>query len=331
MSESLATSSDAPRLAIVIVNFRTPGLTIDCLRSLEAEIADLGAGATRVVVVDNGSGDGSPDCIAAAIADHHWTSWCELLACERNGGFAWGNNRGLERVPDAACVLLLNSDTLVHSGALRHCLAVMDAEPDVGVMSCRLANADGSVQNVARRFPTPARLILGAFVLTWLWPSAFGWAEIEDKTWDRDRERRDVDWLGGAFLMIRGDLLRRIGGLDEDFFFYGEDIEFSHRVMRAGYRRLYDPAVTITHLGGASSDPAKLSAQARNVHAWRGRYLVLRKCHGALAAALVRIVDVLTYGVRLLVRTLIGRGGDRRSADLRAIFWMLVRPLRTQS
>ena len=319
----------APPLLIVIVNFRTPDLTIECLRSLAPEVAALQG--TRVVVVENGSGDESAARLAAAIAREGWGDWAFLHVEARNGGFAGGNNRGLEaaaRLEPAQYVLLLNSDTIVHAGCLRRCFGTMEAEPAIGVMSCRLLNADGSVQNVARRFPTPIRQFLQQTGLTWRLPRVFAWADTEDPGWDRRTTRRHVDWLGGAFLFIRGDLLRKIGGLDEKFFFYGEDIEFCSRVHRAGFRCLYDPAASITHLGGSSSDPTRLAAAKRSVHAWRARYLVQRLCHGRPAAAFVRAVDIVSYASRAAALRLLGRGSTEKYAEMRDILRLISRPLR---
>lgn len=107
-----------------------------------------------------------------------------------------------------------------------------------------------------------------------------------------------MEWLGGAFLMMRGDVLAQVGLLDEGFFFYGEDIELNHRIKAAGYRRFYDCVETTTHLGGSSSDPARMSALARSEHHWRARYLVQRLCYGALAERWVRCLDVVTHAAR---------------------------------
>jgi GT2 family glycosyltransferase len=139
---------------------------------------------------------------------------------------------------------------------------------------------------------------------------------------------RDVDWLGGAFLWIRGSLLRRIGGLDEDFFFYGEDIEFCHRVWQAGYRCFYDPTRSITHLGGSSSDPSRVAARQRNLYHWKARYLLQEKCYGRAAAWLLRAVDVATCGIRLAKLRLARRQASPRYQVAREVLELLSRPLR---
>jgi GT2 family glycosyltransferase len=286
-------------LLIVIVNYRTPDLTIDCLRTLAGEIRSIPG--VRVVIVDNDSGDGSADAIETAVGTNDW-AWAFPVRTERNGGFAYGNNRGIEAgytLGRPAWVLLLNSDTLVPPGALRSCLDAVESDATVGVMSCRLQNADGSMQNTVRRFPTPFRVAVAHTGLPWSWPRLFGWADTEDPGWDRDHEARNVDWVGGAFMLIRGELLERLGGLDEGFFFYGEDTEFCHRIQRAGFKVRYDPRVWITHLGGASSDPTRMNSSARSINYWRGRYLVQRRCYGPLAAATVRVMDRASARLRV--------------------------------
>jgi GT2 family glycosyltransferase len=314
-------------VAIVIVNYKTPDLVVDCLRSLAPEVAELPV--VRVIVTDNASGDGSVEKLSAAIDANGWRDWAKVAPLPVNGGFSYGNNRGIELTGDARYVLLLNSDTIVHPGVLRHCVGVMDAEPKIGVMSVLLKNPDGSMQNAARRFPTPARLALNQLGLPQKLPGVFGWADTEDPGWDRLTVKRDVDWLGGAFLFIRGDVLRKIGGLDEDFFFYGEDIEFCHRVRRNGYRVHYDPATSIMHIGGASGSPdgeaKRVAARARNVNMWKARYLNQRKCYGVLAPLFVRGVDVAVFGLRSIKLWITGRKNSPEYALQRDVFFILLK------
>ncbi len=303
-----AASNPVPDLLVVVVNFRTPDLTIQCLKSLETERTTLPS--LRVVVVDNASGDDSAVRLARALDEYAWRGWCSLVESPRNGGFAYGNNRGIEAGPRARYTLLLNSDTIVHAGCLRSCLDLMDADARLGALSCKLLNADGTIQNVARKFPTPAKLMLRNLGLPWKFPRLFAWADTDDEGWDRASTARDVEWIGGAFVFIRDSVLERVGGLDEEFFFYGEDIEFSHAVWKHGWRVRYDPSSSTTHLGGSSSDPSRMNALARSQHFWRGRYLVQRKCHGRLAAWSVWAADMATHAMRTLWYRVCGRTGS---------------------
>lgn len=303
----------SPRVGVlvIVVNFRTPKLTIDCLHSLVDEVASVPG--SRVVIVDNCSGDDSVSAIGEAIVRHGWSAWAKLVAHPVNGGFAAGNNAGLEAMPGPwKHVLLLNSDTIVHPGVLKACHEFMERDASVGAMSCRLLNRDGSVQNVARKFPTPTKLILCVLGLPWRAPWLFAWADPEDTRWDRDTACRDVGWIGGAFLWVRGDLMRRLGGLDERFFFYGEDIEFSHRVARAGFRRVYAPLADVTHFGGSSSDPTRMPSSAKSVNAWKGRYLVQRLCYGRMAERAVRGVDRGWLWLRAMGLKVAGRSSRSR-------------------
>jgi len=272
-------------LAIVIINYKTPGLTEDCLHSLGRE-REAGM-QPYVVLVDNASNDGSVEHLQKVVRGQGWEQWVTLLESAENRGFAGGNNlgvaRALEWFPDLEYVLFLNSDTVVHPGCLAHCRKRMQADPSIGILSCNVLNADGSVQNVCRKLPRPALETLRALGLAYAFPRLFGWADLEDPHWDRMTTQREVEWVGGAFMYVRAELIRGIGGLDEDFFFYGEDMEFCHRARRAGWRIFFDPAGTITHLGGASSDAPRLEDRRRSVLRWQARFLVQRKCYGVWA------------------------------------------------
>ena len=295
-----------PRILVVIVNYRTPQLTIESLASLAKEAARvLGV---RAVVVENDSGDDSAERIRAAIADNGW-DFVELVLSDRNRGFSGGNNLGIERGEPAEFVLLLNSDTIMHEGCLARCLAVMKEHPEAGAMSCRVLNADGSIQNVTRRFPTPALSTCAAFGLPWKLPSLFAWADAEDMEWDRTTIARDVDWLGGAFLFVRSTAFGGKVRLDEDFFFYGEDVAFSHVLKERGFTRRYDPVASIVHLGGASSDPSRMPSGKRALQRVKARYLVQEKCYGPTAARWLRSVDVVATSAKLLVALSRGPAG----------------------
>lgn len=318
-------------LLVVILNYRTGRLTVDCLRSLQDKIGEVPG--TRVLVVDNGSADGSAEQVAAAIAENGWGSWCTLMALDENVGFAGGNNRGLETLKttnkDCEWVLLLNSDTIVYEGALRYCHEMMQREPKVGMMSCLLLNKDGSLQNVTRNFPTPLRQSICALGLPWMFPKFFGWADVYDVPDQMLKTKRDCDWLGGAFMFMRREALEQVGGgLDASFFFYGEDIEFCHRFHRKGWRVHYDPGVSIMHIGGSSSDPTRVGTKQRNIYMWQARYQVQVKCYGRLAAWLVRGVDILAFSLRKLKMLLTGKSGTETYRNVSDALGLLVKPLR---
>lgn len=296
-------------VAVIVINFRTPDYTIDCLDSL-ARVRDEAPGL-RVWLVENASGDESLPRLREYLAGPGRAEWITLLPQEKNLGFAGGNGAALRRVlADPAAppfVLLLNSDTLVHPGCLRAALDRMRREPDIGALSCMLRNRDGSVQNVCRRLPTPLRETVRVLGLPYLFSRAFEWAELEDKGWNRETTARDVEWVGGAFLLMPTALLRRIGGLDESFFFYGEDMEFCHRVWKSGHRVFFDPAGAITHFGGGSSDPTRVADLRRRTLRWKARLHVQRVCYGPAAAAWLRGLSIALVRARLVAFALTGR------------------------
>jgi len=302
----------------VIVNFRTPALTTACLASLAPEVQVVPG--VHVVVVENGSGDDSAAQIQAAIDAHGWT-FARLVVSSENTGFSGGNNLGIASGEPAEFVLLLNSDTIVHTGCLARCLAVMSEHPEAGAMSCRVLNSDGTMQNVTRRFPSPLLSTCAALGLPWRFPQLFAWADADDPDWDRTSQARDVDWLGGAFVFIRSAAFPdgKVR-LDEDFFFYGEDVVLSYGLKQRGYTRRYDPLASIVHLGGASSDPSRMPRGARATQRWRARYLVQSKCYGSIAAKWLQGVDLVVAG-RWYVRALVSR--SRRPSELGEIQGLL--------
>lgn len=308
-------------LAIVILNYRTAALTCEALASVVPYLNEW-PGA-RVILVDNASGDGSADQLAEAMVVLKVPG--EFLVSEKNLGFAGGNNLALKRLlPSDRAVLLLNSDTLMRPGVLSHFHSRFEQEQNIGVYSCRLESADGSLQGNARKLPTPMRLTAHMLGLTHRWPKKFAWADTEDAAWDR-QGAREVEWVGGAFMLIRREVVDHIGGLDDSFFFYGEDAEYCARARKAGWRVAYDGRVGIVHLGGGSSDPAKLSARAKNRHSWEARYLLQRRVHGRVAEWYVRGLDIVTYGLRCVkLAVLPSRKADYRSQrEILSVLWNL--------
>jgi hypothetical protein len=268
------------RLLIVIVNYRTAQLTIDCLRSLAPEVPSLPAG-TRVVVTDNASGDDSVERLGAAVRDHGWEPWVTLMPLPRNGGFAWGNNEAIrpalasQEPPDF--VLLLNPDTLVRPGAVGALLEFMEAHPKVGIAGSRLEDPDGTVQRSAFRFPgvlseleTGVRLSVVSMALR-----RFVVAPPPPA------RACKVDWVAGASMIIRRAVFDAVGLLDEKYFMYFEEVDFCRRAGRAGWRCWYVPESRVVHLvGQASGVTDEKKPKKRRPAYWfesRRRYFLLHR------------------------------------------------------
>ena len=298
-----------PRVAVIILNFRTPEITIDCLKTIASE-AEANPGMS-VTVLDNASGDESVAKISAAILAHGWSNgWLEFRPLDKNLGFAGGNNLIMREKmalnPSPEYLLLLNSDTLVRPGCISTCLRIMENDPRIGALSCMLRNHDGSVQNVCRKFPTPLRESLRSLGLPWFLPRLFAWADLEDKGWDREKTARDVDWISGAFFMGRTSALRKAGLMDEEFFFYGEDCEWCHRIRKNGWRIRFDPTAEIVHLGGGSSDSTRLVNRRKDILSWKARFQVQRKCYGRAAEILNLGLNLLSFGGRKFLMQVTG-------------------------
>ncbi|QJX00419.1 glycosyltransferase family 2 protein [Frigoriglobus tundricola] len=270
---------------VVIVNYKTAAYTIQCLRTLEPEVRDL-PGA-RVALVENCSGDG--DVLARAIADNGWSEWVSLDVADRNGGFAYGNNRAIRptlSAPDPPrYVLLLNSDTEVRAGAIRALVRFMDARPEVGIAGSSFENLDGTDWPFAFRFIRPlSELDRG---LKFGPVSRLLKRYVPARLMDQTRPQQ-VDWVAGASMIIRHTVFEKIGLLDEDYFLYFEEVDFCLRAARQGIACWYVPESRIMHIAGQSSALTKRDARPPRTPAYwfasRRRYF--RKNYG-LAGAVV--------------------------------------------
>ncbi|MFO0850937.1 MAG: glycosyltransferase family 2 protein [Gemmataceae bacterium] len=257
---------------VVIVNYRTPDLVVDCLRSLAAERA--ARPGDRVTVVDGGSGDGSAERLVAAVAADGWGGWCDILPLAENRGFAAGNNAALRPLlagpapPDY--VLLLNPDTVVRPGAVQELVAFLDAHPAVGIVGSRLEHPDGIPQTSAFRFPSLAGEFENGVRLGVVSRLLSRWrVSLPVRA-----EAHPADWVSGASLMVRRAVFDAVGLLDEGYFLYYEETDFCLRAKRAGWACWYVPASRVVHLVGQSTG---VSAPGRRVPGYvfqsRRRYL----------------------------------------------------------
>jgi GT2 family glycosyltransferase len=294
---------------VVVLNYRTPGMTVDCLESLEPQA--VAVPGTRVYVVDNASGDGSDEQIAAAIQDREWAAWCELIVSPVNGGFAAGNNLALEAAEAAGgyeLALLLNSDTLLRPGAVQELMAFLEGHPGVGIVGSRLEDPDGTPQASTFRFPSVMSSFESGIRL--------GVVSRVLKRWIvampvRDEAHR-ADWLCGASLMIRREVIDRVGLLDAGYFMYFEETDFCLAARRAGFEAWYVPASRVVHLvGQASGVTSKRPAGGRTKRRpryWfdsRRRYFI--KNHGRFGAAMADAAWILGYGLHRVRQRLTGR------------------------
>lgn len=280
-------------VAIVIVNYKTPELTIDCLKSLASEIQNLSA-KSKVIVTDNASNDGSVEKIQTAI--ENW-NWVEFKPLDQNGGYAFGNNAAIrpllisETPPDY--ILLLNPDTIVRPDAVVKLIQFMNQHPDVGIAGSRLEDPDGTPQRSAFRFHTIESEIdrgLRLGIVSKLLEKSIVAPPVSDET-------HQVDWVAGASMIIRKEVFDSIGLLDEDYFMYYEEVDFCLQAKKAGWNCWYVPDSRVVHLVGQSSGvtDTKKPPKRRPQYWFNSRRRYFLKNHGAFYAALADLAWLVSF------------------------------------
>jgi N-acetylglucosaminyl-diphospho-decaprenol L-rhamnosyltransferase len=231
----------APRWAAVVVNFESGPLLVECVRSL---VADDGAGAPELVVVDNGSSDGSVAALRAEFPD------VAVVDPGGNVGYATAANRGIAATT-APVVAVSNVDLVVDEGTGPALVARFDVEPDLAALGPAVFNLDGSQYPSARAHASLADAAGHAFLGRLFPRNRFTRRYRElDADWARSR---DVDWVSGACMVLRRSAVDSVGGWDERYFMYVEDLDLCWRLRRLGWRVAYDPAGRVTHVQGAST------------------------------------------------------------------------------
>lgn len=297
-----------PDVSFIVVNWNTRQLLLDCLASLALHARGF---RTEVIVVDNGSRDGSVAAVRAAFPD------TQLLEAGENLGFARANNRALA-VARGRFLALVNSDVVLLPGCLEELMTYMELHPRAGLVGPRVLNPDRSLQPSCRRFPTLPRLLARALFVPGV---------LEDPAWKKD-EPQPVEILAGCFWLARREAVEQVGPLDERFFMYGEDFDWCRRFASAGWQLALVPAARIIHKGGASSaaDPCRFALEMR-----RASYQCWCKHHGPASALAMRGILALHGLVRtpacaaawLLRPARRASVGPRLRAHLATVGWAL--------
>ena len=252
------------KLAVVLLNYRTPDLIVQCLESL---VPQIDPDQARVVVVDNHSEDGSAAKIQAAVRDNDWSERVTVLESGHNGGFSFGNNYGVRRI-DAELYLLLNSDTFLREGALAELVGAADQHPQAAMLSPRLEWPDETPQESTFTFHRPAwELIHSAG--TGLVSKAFRRYTVARPVCDRPS---DFEWTSFACVMIRKSLLEKLGGFDEALPVEGNDVDLCLRLEELGYRQVIPPEAILFHHESRSRDARFSTTEAAAVRHLQRRW-----------------------------------------------------------
>ncbi len=257
-------------LSIIIVNWNTKDLLIQCLKSIVPTTQRL---KTEVLVVDNGSTDGSEEVVKKGFPD------VAFIQNDQNLGFAKANNQAL-RMAKGEYILLLNPDTQVKEGAIEKLLSFLEAHPEAGVAGAQLMNPDGSKQNSIANFPSLATELLNKSLLRWFFPNRFPGKEMNYP------EPIEVDSVIGACMMVRREAIEKVGLLDEDYFLFLEETDWCYRMKKAGWKVYHVPQAEIYHLQGKSAERDKKRAK---VEYYRSRYQFFKKNRGKFQQLLLLI------------------------------------------
>jgi GT2 family glycosyltransferase len=304
------------KLLVVVLCYKVPDLTIDCLRSLEPEIARI-PGA-RVAVCENGTGPEAAEQLRRAIEENGWGSWIDLTVVEVNRGFCGGNNLvirpALASDDRPEYVLLLNADTIVHEDSMRSLVDFMDAHPKAGIAGSQLLSPEGEIQGSPfRTFGIGTELDRGLRMgkLSGL---------LSGLKVDHSKPGR-YDWVSGASMILRSTMLDEIGVLDDGLYTYFDDVDMGLRARRAGWEVWYVPASRVVHLEGRSTGvagAARVKHKRRPAYWFQARRRFFLKNYGAAYTALADAAYLVGYASWRLRRRLQGRPDpdpDRFLAD----------------
>jgi N-acetylglucosaminyl-diphospho-decaprenol L-rhamnosyltransferase len=300
-----AAPAKTPTVLIATVNYREADLTIGSLRSLDAEMKRMPG--LRVTVADNNSGDGSEERIRAEMAALGWGERGKVVQAGRNGGFSFGNNAAIRPSMESSnppdFVFLLNPDTLTPPGAIQTLIDFMLARPEVGLTGSRMKYPDGRTQLSSFRFHSVFSELENAMRLGIVSKLLRRWQVVIPLP----DEPVQVDWVGGAAMMIRRQVIEKIGLLDEAYFVYYEETDYCLRARRAGWTSWYVPSSVIVHLEGQNTGVSdrKKAPKRRPAYWFASRRHYFVRNHGwltALAADMAWIFGFATYRVRQFIQ-----------------------------
>jgi GT2 family glycosyltransferase len=282
-------------LSIIIVTWNARGFAWECLDSLRSYKSNE---TVEVIVVDNASVDGTPALIEKEFP------WVRLINNSSNVGFAKANNIGI-KASVGKYVSLINSDVKIPHECLGSMYAFMESTPSAGMLGPQMLCPNGLIGRSYMRFPTIWRAFCNALGLHRILRKSQGFGGILMTEFDNN-QTTEVDVLNGWFLMVRRQAVEEVGMLDEQFFMYGEDIDWSYRFHKAGWKRMYFAEARAFHYGGASSDNAPIrfyiERQRANIQFWKKHrsWLGVAACH--VLIYLNEMIRIVGHSARFLTK-----------------------------
>lgn len=294
-----------PDVSVIIVSYNTRDITLACVRSVLERSGDV---TVEIIVVDNASEDGSVDALRAEFPQ------ITVIASDENRGFAAGNNAGLA-VARGRYLLLLNSDTEVHDGCLERMVAFAEAHPKAGAIGCRSFWSDGVQQPTMMRSPRLRHVLVNVLVPNRIIRRSRLLSHARYPGIDFD-EVHDIEVIAGCFMLVPRAAYEEVGGMDESFFMYGEEIEWCFRIRRAGWRIMYNPDAAILHYGGVSTNK---SPDEMSLAMARSQLLVFQRTRGRATAMIANALMMLRDMPRAVFWRIVARTSIPRDAALRAM------------
>lgn len=303
--------------SIIIINWNTKDLLINCLNSIYKTIKNL---TFEIWVVDNGSSDGSALAIKAHFPD------VKIIENKENLGFAKANNQALRQIKGRYAVLL-NSDTILTDGAIETIIRFMEKDKTIGICGGQLLNADETRQNSIANIPTLYTELLNKSLLRKLFPKKYLGKEHHFK------EPIEVESIIGACMVVRKEAIDDVGLMDEDYFFFFEETDWCLNMKKKGWKIYHHPGAKIYHLQGQSA--GKVNIRAR-IEYWRSRYLFFEKNYDKKQLFLLKIGLFIKLVINMLISTILNilllfrnkKIKERFILNLRLINWHLKgRPL----
>ncbi|HXT42299.1 MAG TPA: glycosyltransferase family 2 protein [Candidatus Angelobacter sp.] len=304
-------------ISVIIVSWNAREHLRNCLRSIRKTGDPL---VREVIVVDNASTDGSPEMVEEQFPD------ATLIKAEKNLGFARANNLGIQRA-SGSLLALVNSDVIVHRDCFERLTRFLESHPDVGLVGPRVVGGDGRLQLTCGRLPTVWNtacrfLALDRILARWSWFSGFEMRHFDHNSC------AEVEVLSGCFWLARRDAVKIVGGLDEGFFFYAEDLDWCKRFRSAGWKIMFVAEASATHFGGGSSSN---SPSRFNIEMMRGNLIYWRKHHGVIGRSLYFLLSMMRHSVRLVAHGLLrfvlrdsrGESALKLKEDLICLRWLL--------